>query len=31
MISLYDVLDQYSEKVCKEQVGRFVKGRGLDK
>lgn len=31
MISLYDVLDQYSEKACKEQIARFVKGRGLDK
>ena len=31
IISLYEVLDQYSEKPCKEQVARFVKARGLDK
>lgn len=31
IISLYDVLDQYSEKPCKEQIARFVKARGLDK
>lgn len=31
IISLYDVLEQYSEKTCKEQMARFVKGRGLDK
>ncbi|MCJ1465869.1 RNA polymerase II holoenzyme cyclin-like subunit [Pseudocyphellaria aurata] len=31
IISLYDVLEQYSEKTCKEQIARFVKARGLDK
>ncbi len=31
MISLYEVLEQYSEKSCKEQISRFVKARGLDK
>ncbi|KAI9803385.1 MAG: hypothetical protein M1833_000904 [Piccolia ochrophora] len=31
IISLYDVWDQYNERVCKEQINRFVKGRGLDK
>ena len=31
MISLYEVLDQYNEKPCKEQISRFVKARGLDK
>lgn len=31
IISLYDVLDQYNEKLCKEQIARFVKARGLDK
>lgn len=31
IISLYDVWEQYSEKTCKEQLVRFVKGRGLDK
>lgn len=31
IISLYDVLEQYSEKTCKEQMARFVKGRGLDR
>ncbi|MCJ1451477.1 RNA polymerase II holoenzyme cyclin-like subunit [Mycoblastus sanguinarius] len=31
IISLYDVWEQYNEKTCKEQVGRFVKARGLDK
>lgn len=30
IISLYDVWEQYSEKTCKEQLVRFVKGRGLD-
>ena len=31
IISLYEVLDQYIEKPCKEQIARFVKARGLDK
>lgn len=31
IISLYDILEQYSEKTCKEQMARFVKARGLDK
>ncbi|KAI9751106.1 MAG: DNA methyltransferase Dim-2 [Chaenotheca gracillima] len=31
IISLYDVWEQYSEKICKEQIAKFVKGRGLDK
>lgn len=31
LISLYEVWAQYSEKMCREQIGRFVKSRGLDK
>ncbi|MCJ1305374.1 RNA polymerase II holoenzyme cyclin-like subunit [Hypocenomyce scalaris] len=31
IISLYDVWEQYSEKICKEQIARYVKARGLDK
>lgn len=31
IISLYELWEQYSEKACKEQIGRFVKARGLDK
>jgi cyclin C len=31
IISLYEVWEQYSEKLCKEQIGRFVKARGMDK
>ncbi|PGH11729.1 RNA polymerase II holoenzyme cyclin-like subunit [Polytolypa hystricis UAMH7299] len=31
LVSLYEVWEQYSEKSCKEQIGRFVKGRALDK
>ncbi len=31
IISLYEVWEQYNEKNCKEQIGRFVKARGLDK
>jgi cyclin-C len=31
IISLYEVLEQYNDKVCKEQIARFVKARGLDK
>ena len=31
LISLYEVWDNFQEKACKEQISRFVKGRGLDK
>ncbi|KAF1814112.1 cyclin-like protein [Eremomyces bilateralis CBS 781.70] len=31
MISLYEVWETYKEKDCKEVIGKFVKGRGLDK
>ncbi|KAF2761804.1 C/H/G cyclin [Pseudovirgaria hyperparasitica] len=31
LISLYEVWDQYNEKVCREQINRFVKGKGLEK
>ena len=31
MISLYEVWEQYNERVCKEQIARFVKARSLDK
>lgn len=31
IVSLYEVWEQYNEKTCKEQIARFVKGRGLDK
>lgn len=31
LISLYELWDQFNEKICKEQISRFVKGRGLDK
>ena len=31
LISLYAVLEQYSEKTCKEQLGNLVKARGVDK
>ncbi|KAI1973117.1 RNA polymerase II holoenzyme cyclin-like subunit [Ophidiomyces ophidiicola] len=31
IVSLYEVWEQYSDKLCREQVGRFVKSRGLDK
>lgn len=31
ILSLYDILEQYTEKTCKEQIARFVKARGLDK
>ncbi|KZF19364.1 cyclin domain-containing protein [Xylona heveae TC161] len=31
IISLYEVWEQYNDKVCKEQITRFVKARGLDK
>jgi cyclin-C len=30
IISLYEVWQQYDEKACKEQIGKFVKARGLD-
>jgi len=29
LISLYEVWEQFNDKVCKEQIARFVKGRGL--
>ncbi|OAX77360.1 hypothetical protein ACJ72_08344 [Emergomyces africanus] len=31
LISLYEVWEQYSEKGCREQIGRYVKARSLDK
>ena len=31
IISLYDALEHFIEKTCKEQIARFVKARGLDK
>ena len=31
IISLYDVLEQYNDQTCKEQIARFVRARGLDK
>lgn len=31
ILSLYEVWEQYNEKVCKEQIFRFVMSRGLDK
>ena len=31
IISLYEELDNFNEKPCKEQIARFVKTRGLDK
>lgn len=31
MISLYEVWEQYNERVCREQIYRFVHARGLDK
>ena len=31
LVSLYEVWESYNEKDCKEKIGRFVKGRGLDK
>ncbi|KAL9117449.1 MAG: hypothetical protein Q9187_006013 [Circinaria calcarea] len=31
IISLYEVWERYSEKTCKEQIARFVKGRAMDK
>ena len=29
LISLYEVLEAYDEKICKMQIAAFVKGRGL--
>jgi cyclin C len=31
MVSLYEDWEQYNERVCKDQIGRFIKARGLDK
>jgi len=31
LISFYDVQEQYNEKLVREQIHRFLKGRGLDK
>jgi len=31
IISLYEVWEQYNDKLCKEQIARFVKAKGLDK
>jgi cyclin C len=31
LISLYEIWEQFNDKVCKEAVTRFVKARGLDK
>lgn len=31
IISLYEAVEQYNEKVCKEQIARYVKALGLDK
>ena len=31
IISLYDIWEQYNDKLCKEQIARFVKAKGLDK
>jgi cyclin C len=31
MISFYEAQEQYNEKAAKEQIGRFVKARNLDK
>lgn len=31
IISLYEVWEQFQEKVCKEQIARYIKARGLDK
>ena len=31
IVSLYEVLEGYSEKGVRDAVGRYVKGRGLDK
>lgn len=31
VVSLYEVWEQYSEKMCKEQIGRYVRTRSLEK
>jgi cyclin C len=31
IISMYVVWEQYSERDCRDQINRFVKGRGLDR
>lgn len=31
LISLYEVWESYSDKLCKDQIAKFVKARGLDK
>ena len=31
LISLYEIWEQFTDKACKDQIARFVKGRGLDK
>lgn len=31
LLSLYEVWEQYNEKACREQIGRFVQARGLDR
>jgi cyclin C len=31
LISLYEVWESYSDKMCKDQIAKFVKARGLDK
>lgn len=31
LVSLYEIWEQYSEKTCKEQIGRYVKSRSLEK
>lgn len=31
IISLYDVWESYNDKICREQIVRFVKARNLDK
>ena len=31
LVSLYEVWEQYNEKASKEQIGRYVKSRSLDK
>lgn len=31
LVSLYEVWEQYSEKNCKELLGRMVKSKNLDK
>ncbi|KAH8684668.1 cyclin-like protein [Tricladium varicosporioides] len=31
IISFYEFHEQYNEKLCREQINRFVKARGLDK